>query len=771
MATDIANQLGTARQFNNRPDATYQGRYQGLQVPRVSSNAEHYYRLQQNFNQLAISLQNNFYKKNKEQEELGLKRATHMIQGMSSEDIQRLNLIDYAQTHGYEDVIDNPYFKAYAEKLKGQQLARIMKDKYDQEYAMTPLASMEEEKARYDKFRTDFAKEVYKGAARPENAYAFDEGFNESNLLNQNKLAHEFLQKKHNEDMVSTVAEVQSKLGDLMVQAPQILSENGLMTKKLQEIMNINKLAGVDPKTRYALIEQWTTQMVAGGHLDETRLEQMADSVVLHTVDGKDIKIKDVLNMAEFKEATAKMHTFFIDEERERRIKNQIENFTPEEASVYYSKAQKETPFEAKNLREDYERVIRGIKQKEQAELERQRFNLQLEAMKSQHQTLDNNIYSLLHQYAETGYPNVNDPNHEGLSTTLRNLGYKATDVVPIWGQVTRELIEQGKVTEAYRLLTVPLQGIDQARKDLGNSFLNDLDLMSLDENGNAIIPDQAQKTLNMLLFQPHMIGRTFGEDVSRKAMLLSGLYQAYNGDMNRVGGAFVKVNRASQEDRTNTRNQIEEKIRLSGLTVNLPDWQFLGTGQMNTRNTSTTAAGARLINKVITDVAMAKMLGDGASVESALNQAKRVVEQNFAFYHDALFPKGLYAGAVTPNVDELSNYKNAYYFQKALEMKIYETDNTNPSDVSIYYNSSNDSFVFKSLHTNSQLTLHTKDIHAYAKKLSTGTQVPPPNIDNIRTYHNAVESGTKVDLDTLNAQRKAKQDKMPLMFREYKLN
>ena len=40
MPTDVANQLGTARQFIPRPDSTYQGRYQDLQATTVRANTK-----------------------------------------------------------------------------------------------------------------------------------------------------------------------------------------------------------------------------------------------------------------------------------------------------------------------------------------------------------------------------------------------------------------------------------------------------------------------------------------------------------------------------------------------------------------------------------------------------------------------------------------------------------------------------------------------------------------------------------------------------------
>lgn len=53
----------------------------------------------------------------------GHQQAEAMINGMTPADIQKLNTIDAAQLYGYADSTDNPYFKAYADKLRGGFLA------------------------------------------------------------------------------------------------------------------------------------------------------------------------------------------------------------------------------------------------------------------------------------------------------------------------------------------------------------------------------------------------------------------------------------------------------------------------------------------------------------------------------------------------------------------------------------------------------------------------------------------------------------------------
>ena len=127
MPTDVANQLGTARQFIPKPDATYQGRYQDLQATTVrANNKTANMELGQNLQKLSVALNDYRLNTEKYKEQKGLIEATRMINSETPEDVAKLNLIDAAQSYGYVDSMDNPYFQAHAERLRGGYLSAQM---------------------------------------------------------------------------------------------------------------------------------------------------------------------------------------------------------------------------------------------------------------------------------------------------------------------------------------------------------------------------------------------------------------------------------------------------------------------------------------------------------------------------------------------------------------------------------------------------------------------------------------------------------------------
>ena len=137
MPTPISGALGTQRQFTPQPDAGYVGRYAGVSPVTISASTNRNDQLAQNLSQLTAALSSYRVSHEGYLNDTGSIDAERMVRGESEESIRKLNAIDAAQQEGFADALSNPYFKAHAERLRGGFLSTVMKNAYDEKYAMS----------------------------------------------------------------------------------------------------------------------------------------------------------------------------------------------------------------------------------------------------------------------------------------------------------------------------------------------------------------------------------------------------------------------------------------------------------------------------------------------------------------------------------------------------------------------------------------------------------------------------------------------------------
>lgn len=297
MPNEISNAVGTARQFTPQPDATYQGRYQGVGVREVNPARSKWLDVADNMTRLSNAFDSYNLNHEKYLSAVGEQDATAMINSMTAEDMEKLNTIDAAQLYGFADTASNPYFRAYADKLRGNFLGTKMKEDYDAKYAMSPAQSGEEELKRYQEYSKSWRKEHLEDT-RLENEPAFNKGFNENSVVNMSKLYQTWNKKKNEDDVRVTIAQVNSELGDVIENSVELLKENGAMTNKVQSIFNETRLMGLPFAYRQQLLQQFTDEIIKTGHIPANRLEQMLDGIdIMTTPDGETVKASSLLDM------------------------------------------------------------------------------------------------------------------------------------------------------------------------------------------------------------------------------------------------------------------------------------------------------------------------------------------------------------------------------------------------------------------------------------------------------------------------------------------
>ena len=304
MPTEISNALGTARQFTPQPQSSYQGTYGGVNPTRFQANTSKEVQLAQNIQQLSNALLSYRVRHEEYKDKEGLAEAERMINGMSPEDIQKMNLIDASQKYGYVDETANPYFKAYVDKLRGGFVASRMKQEYDEYIKSNPPKTIEDCYTSWDSFSKAYQKQ-FKEDNPVENNTAFDMGYNEQNLVTGIQMTNQFMSEKRKEDVEVATASFGNQLGNTLVQASELLKINGAFTESVQKAINEGRIADIPNSHKMQMLGDFLRTCASNGILDYTRIEQMCENLTISTkADGTPIKLSDMINLQSLKQLT-----------------------------------------------------------------------------------------------------------------------------------------------------------------------------------------------------------------------------------------------------------------------------------------------------------------------------------------------------------------------------------------------------------------------------------------------------------------------------------
>ena len=267
MAKRIASSIGTEMQFMPQPDATYQERLTEVQGVRgtnpSSSSASMFASAANNLNSSWLSF---ITDREKRMNEEGLTEANRLIASTTEEDRQKLNTLDMALTYGYGNNLDNPYFIAYSDKLRGQALGDSAKLAYTEEFGDSPARTPDEEVKRYDDFVQKYRQRfIDKGLI--DNNVSFEQGFNDKNIENQQTLMSNHVQRDIEDRISETFNNIKSELGNLIYDAPTMTRDE--QVQKLTEIFNQSRLMGLNPSQRQTLVDNFTKEIITTGTIKD----------------------------------------------------------------------------------------------------------------------------------------------------------------------------------------------------------------------------------------------------------------------------------------------------------------------------------------------------------------------------------------------------------------------------------------------------------------------------------------------------------------------
>lgn len=681
MPTDISNAVGTARQFTPQPDGVYQGRYQGLGVSQGSAAQPKVVDVAESMAKLSDALQSYTVNHEKYLNTKGEIEATDMVNGMSAGAIEKLNAIDAAQLEGYADSAANPYFTAYAEKLRGSFLGARMKQDYDAKYAMEPAKSAEEELKRYANFMNEW-RDAHLKNATPRNQLAFDRGFYENSMVNMGNLATSWNKKKHEEDVVVTMANMQSELGDVIKNSVDLLKTNGAMTERVQAIFNEGRLMGLPPQYRQKILEDFTQEILKTGRIPADRLAQMLESVTIQTsMDGTTIKASDLLDMQSVKTIASQYNRQFITQEKY----DWVEKFRKRGESGY-----KDAIAEVTKLREtdpekalEYNSLLPELRSKidhdiaEKKALARQVARSKLGGGSGGSSTGGSNgglkdpekIKRIIEAWS------AGDTMCDGIA--INSYTFNKDTMYPIVWNELGYFAQNNNPDAFFRLLDMKQLG------DIKSTIAADMSsklasIKPTDDGGVNIGGDPIMMSLvQMITSNPNNVEHSLGADVAKQARFLKSLVDV-SGDFNNGLRMFANYNNADPEVVAQNKKLVEEQM--NGYTiegVRHLDSVYSNGSYDTVRFDSNMNSDLR---SEIIDLATAYTTC-GYTPYDAINKAGSDVVDNFQTYHWGAFPKAVYNNLGTPDDEG--------YFSHALDRLCYSAaGDGNPADsVHISYN------------------------------------------------------------------------------------
>lgn len=676
MPTATSNAVGTARQFTPQPDATYQGRYRGLNVGGVSPDSTSGTEiLATNMARLDAALQGYAVQHEKYLDAKGHDEAEQMINGMTPAAIQSLNTIDAAQIEGYADSTANPYFRAYAEKLRGGFLSAKMKQEYDAKFSMSPSQSMDEEAKRYSTFASEWRDVNLSGDKTPANRHSFDTGFNENQLVNVNNLATSWNKRKNEEDILVTMASTQSKLGGLIENSVELLETNGALTAAGQTVFNEARLMGLPSQYRQKLLSDWANDLIKTGHIDAARLEQMLDNITIQTsMDGSTTRASDMLDVQTLKTAAEDFNLQFMTQAKYDTMQKFIKTKDRQGFLAYLEATRKNAPDKAREVESMWSAVDGGIRQKEAEEqaIAKAKLRAASSAQKASFKRAQgvSNTIGVVEAW-ENGSDTYN-------GQPISSYSLKAEELYPvIMRNMQAHMTGEESMGKLTRLMALPQA--NALRSSITSHLVSEMDSLRLSDDGTPVVSETLRSSLQFYSANPNSAEHLFGADVGKRARTLKTLVDMQGGDFEVGLQQFAVYNSVDKEVRDGYKTQIKDLITSTNYAADYVP--HLGGGL-----DSIAIYGNPDMMGAVQDLATV-LCCQGSTPYQALNKAGSIIQDNYFSYHWGGFPKGVLNDIGTPDDEG--------YMQKALDDAMYSVSDGDAAYTTLRYDRNSQTFLF----------------------------------------------------------------------------
>lgn len=708
MPSLISNALGTQRQFTAQPDAVYQGRYRDVSPQRAAvadtSNVEN---LGANMERLSQALQGYAVQHEKYLDAKGLREAQAMLGHESAAAIEKLNAVDAAQVEGFADSLDNPYFKAYAEKLRGQFLSNRMKDEFDVMAQEHPewKSSPDELMRQYSNFANEWKNKHITGSIKPTNEFAFDMGYRENNVNELRGLMGDWYKQKKKDDVIVTTTQVSNDLDDILMHAGTYMEDNTgkTMQDAIQKALNPARLMGLSLDSRMTLIKDFLNRGVNSGALPIDVIDKVLPEVVVQaTADGKTLKLKDVVSMKALHVDAANYLSRYNSTMKEQFMEQYSGNYQgalQELEGIQYSdpdryqilaptlpqikalqiQQEKEAEREAKRQQE---LAAKGMLHGGRASVGRRSAGGGRRYYRSSRKNPDGTVGGYgghkLHNTDEVNQFITAAVNGNNTVGGLPLDSYSVTPELfyPALKNEVSYLAQNGNMEAIYRLM-----GTKQAaalRNSISRDIKMEFNTLRIGDDGHAVIDGKTQDALNAYAQNPMAMKDIFGGDVAKDAYVLHTLTRAYPEDTQQAYDSFVLWHQMEPD---------KQKALLGSVAHNSAGYTLEGVENLDgSQGTSTVAIDDPDLQSAFTVGAAALSSVTGDSV-AAINMVGADMAQGYFQYRGAMIPKYVLKGIGT------ADDRGMLLYTLAQEMTL--EDGTIPDSCRLKYDATTRTFSF----------------------------------------------------------------------------
>lgn len=731
MAKRIASAVGTEMQFMPQPDATYQERLTGVQGVRgtntSSSSASMFASAANNLNSSWLSFLSDNEKRMNEE---GLTEANRLIASTTEEDRQKLNTLDMALTYGYGNNLDNPYFIAYSDKLRGQALGDSAKLAYTEEYGDSPARTPDEEVQRYDRFVQKYRQNfIDKGLV--DNNVSFEQGFNDKNIENQQTLMSNHVQRDINDRISETFNNIKSELGNLIYDAPTMTRAE--QVQKLTEILNQSRLMGLNPSQRQTLVDNFCKEIITTGTikdfknfkatiLDQVPVQTRLDGVTQTMGDLVDTMELDTLNVAYRKAHMEKSKMDFLKKYGKDKDMNRV-----------YTDVIKMGQSGNRSDRDNAE-ILTGMfgnieslqNQHKAAQARLAKVGAKGIASAAKSQASSASALENIRAFMEDDNP-VKDGYGSSIGKPLvEGKAVDAGTILNAFQNYENQIInsDDDEDTKAQKLMKLyTYSGVSNVKAQLVNSVLQTINSATADSVESSGVPNSIIYLVKARNINHGQFAGAFGSKVDAAIGAIvnfshaSGEEDADNA-LVRGYANYCRIKDTSEQDKQNYMSQIKG-IAAGG-------WSIGGMDSWNSEGS--TAPDISWDNPQISETVKDRALMYNLAYhdpQAALDAACNDIRDSYAYYHGAIFPKNCFNSGLSPDTERA-------FARQALDALSYsyaDTWGVSAEDINVSYDEASNSWSFSESANGNYVQLSGSDMANEIQYVA--TYVPPSNSDS----------------------------------------
>lgn len=361
MATDLSNAQGTALYY--MPTAHLQDTSQtglGVTTAKLTSDNSAQLEIANNIAKIGIALGDGDVSAEKLKQAQGQIAAINFMNSQDPEDIKRKSVIALAQDAGVVKPADNPYFTAYADKIRGSLLGAQYARDYQELYVNNPAGSPDAEKQRWQQYiQAKYGELQSNPEATPIMTSAFQMGFGEHAIDTMNKLADTQAQKDITDKTTALLYGSRTALGNLSDNMETILQTNGALTNGVQQVVDNMRTAGVDFGTTSKVLTDWIDAAVKTGQLPPDRAQQLVDSIALvrDKAGNPAIKMSDIVSGDDIHDEAG---AYFASTLTQERMDFLVRHIKDNDTSAAYAEIEQAPQWKRKGLYELMGQIYNG---------------------------------------------------------------------------------------------------------------------------------------------------------------------------------------------------------------------------------------------------------------------------------------------------------------------------------------------------------------------------------------------------------------------------